>query len=103
MTFVLRKKFSASQFWEDCRKHDVTVMQYIGETMRYLCNTPRVSSRRPSSSRAQGDSRAAGEGSEGPSFRGALDQRGPRSEECSEEPSLRQPLFRGALVKRSPR
>ncbi|KAG7281000.1 hypothetical protein CRUP_016632 [Coryphaenoides rupestris] len=43
MTFVLRKKFSASQFWEDCRKHDVTVMQYIGETMRYLCNMPRVS------------------------------------------------------------
>ncbi|CAL8356728.1 unnamed protein product [Lota lota] len=41
MTFVLRRKFSASQFWEDCRKHDVTVMQYIGETMRYLCNTPR--------------------------------------------------------------
>ncbi|CAL8294688.1 unnamed protein product [Boreogadus saida] len=41
MTFVLRRKFSASQFWEDCRRHDVTVMQYIGETMRYLCNAPR--------------------------------------------------------------
>ncbi|KAJ3596395.1 hypothetical protein NHX12_002802 [Muraenolepis orangiensis] len=41
MTFVLKRKFSASQFWEDCRKHNVTVMQYIGETMRYLCNTPR--------------------------------------------------------------
>ncbi|KAM9375845.1 long-chain fatty acid transport protein 2-like [Pholidichthys leucotaenia] len=39
-TFVLRRKFSASQFWDDCRKHDVTVMQYIGETMRYLCNMP---------------------------------------------------------------
>uniref|UniRef100_A0A673YSY4 long-chain-fatty-acid--CoA ligase n=1 Tax=Salmo trutta TaxID=8032 RepID=A0A673YSY4_SALTR len=40
ITVVLRTKFSASQFWEDCRKHNVTVMQYIGETMRYLCNTP---------------------------------------------------------------
>ena len=42
MTIFLRRKFSASQFWDDCRKHDVTVMQYIGETMRYLCNSPRV-------------------------------------------------------------
>ncbi|TRY89276.1 hypothetical protein DNTS_014788, partial [Danionella cerebrum] len=40
-TFVLRRKFSASQFWEDCRKHNITVMQYIGETLRYLCNTPK--------------------------------------------------------------
>ena len=42
MTIFLRRKFSASQFWDDCRKHDVTVMQYIGETMRYLCNSPKV-------------------------------------------------------------
>ncbi|XP_062318627.1 hsFATP2a_ACSVL_like domain-containing protein [Osmerus eperlanus] len=41
ITVVLRRKFSASQFWEDCRKHNITVMQYIGETMRYLCNTPK--------------------------------------------------------------
>nr|XP_046251423.1 hsFATP2a_ACSVL_like domain-containing protein [Scatophagus argus] len=41
MTVVLRRKFSASQFWDDCRKYNVTVMQYIGETMRYLCNTPK--------------------------------------------------------------
>ncbi|XP_066524592.1 long-chain fatty acid transport protein 2-like [Hoplias malabaricus] len=40
-TCVLRRKFSASQFWDDCRKHNVTVMQYIGETLRYLCNTPK--------------------------------------------------------------
>ncbi|XP_072554384.1 long-chain fatty acid transport protein 2-like isoform X2 [Paramormyrops kingsleyae] len=39
LTIVLRRKFSASQFWDDCRKHNVTVIQYIGETMRYLCNT----------------------------------------------------------------
>ncbi|XP_013876970.1 long-chain fatty acid transport protein 2 [Austrofundulus limnaeus] len=41
ISFVLKRKFSASQFWDDCRKYDVTVMQYIGETMRYLCNSPR--------------------------------------------------------------
>uniref|UniRef100_H2TIK0 long-chain-fatty-acid--CoA ligase n=1 Tax=Takifugu rubripes TaxID=31033 RepID=H2TIK0_TAKRU len=41
MTIFLRKKFSASQFWDDCRKYNVTVMQYIGETLRYLCNTPK--------------------------------------------------------------
>lgn len=40
-TIVLRRKFSASQFWDDCRKHSVTVIQYIGEVMRYLCCTPK--------------------------------------------------------------
>ncbi|KAM9764865.1 long-chain fatty acid transport protein 2 [Menidia menidia] len=38
-TIVLKKKFSASQFWDDCRKYNVTVIQYIGEVMRYLCST----------------------------------------------------------------
>lgn len=41
-TIFLRGKFSASQFWNDCRKYNVTVIQYIGEIMRYLCNTPKV-------------------------------------------------------------
>ncbi|MGH0179770.1 UNVERIFIED_CONTAM: hypothetical protein FKN15_002489 [Acipenser sinensis] len=40
-TFVLKKKFSASQFWSDCRKYNVTVFQYIGEICRYLCNMPK--------------------------------------------------------------
>uniref|UniRef100_A0A673AHI4 long-chain-fatty-acid--CoA ligase n=2 Tax=Sphaeramia orbicularis TaxID=375764 RepID=A0A673AHI4_9TELE len=40
-TMALRNKFSVSQFWDDCRKYNVTVIQYIGETMRYLCNTPK--------------------------------------------------------------
>uniref|UniRef100_H2LDK3 long-chain-fatty-acid--CoA ligase n=1 Tax=Oryzias latipes TaxID=8090 RepID=H2LDK3_ORYLA len=40
-TIILKKKFSASQFWDDCRKHNVTVIQYIGEVMRYLCSTPK--------------------------------------------------------------
>ncbi|XP_033997273.1 very long-chain acyl-CoA synthetase-like isoform X1 [Trematomus bernacchii] len=41
ITVALRSKFSVSQFWNDCRKYDVTVIQYIGEIMRYLCNTPK--------------------------------------------------------------
>ncbi|XP_072574032.1 long-chain fatty acid transport protein 2-like isoform X1 [Paramormyrops kingsleyae] len=41
VTIVLKRKFSASQFWDDCRKYNVTVMQYIGEIMRYLCNQPK--------------------------------------------------------------
>ncbi|KAG8540654.1 hypothetical protein GDO81_018866, partial [Engystomops pustulosus] len=40
-TCVLRNKFSASQFWDDCRKYKVTAFQYIGEILRYLCNTPK--------------------------------------------------------------
>ncbi|KAK7912430.1 hypothetical protein WMY93_012641 [Mugilogobius chulae] len=39
-TIILRRKFSASQFWDDCRRHSVTVIQYIGEVMRYLCSSP---------------------------------------------------------------
>uniref|UniRef100_A0A7N8XV59 long-chain-fatty-acid--CoA ligase n=1 Tax=Mastacembelus armatus TaxID=205130 RepID=A0A7N8XV59_9TELE len=41
LTVVLRRKFSASHFWSDCRRYNVTVIQYIGEIMRYLCNTPK--------------------------------------------------------------
>ncbi|XP_077353472.1 long-chain fatty acid transport protein 6 isoform X3 [Festucalex cinctus] len=37
-TCVLKKKFSASQFWKDCVKYNVTVVQYIGELCRYLVN-----------------------------------------------------------------
>ncbi|KAG8147522.1 hypothetical protein E2320_023031 [Naja naja] len=39
-TCVLKKKFSASQFWPDCRTHGVTIFQYIGELCRYLVNQP---------------------------------------------------------------
>uniref|UniRef100_A0A4W6CZN7 long-chain-fatty-acid--CoA ligase n=1 Tax=Lates calcarifer TaxID=8187 RepID=A0A4W6CZN7_LATCA len=41
ITVALRNKFSSSQFWDDCRKYNVTVIQYIGEILRYLCNTPK--------------------------------------------------------------
>ena len=37
---VLRKKFSASNFTKDCVKHDVRVVQYIGELARYLVASP---------------------------------------------------------------
>ncbi|XP_053825235.1 long-chain fatty acid transport protein 2-like, partial [Vidua macroura] len=40
-TCVLRAKFSASQFWPDCRRYNVSVIQYVGELMRYLCNAPK--------------------------------------------------------------
>lgn len=42
-TCVLKKKFSASQFWKDCIRYEVTLFQYIGELCRYLINQPRVS------------------------------------------------------------
>ncbi|XP_066130360.1 long-chain fatty acid transport protein 6 isoform X2 [Saccopteryx bilineata] len=40
-TCVLKKKFSASQFWNDCKRYNVTVFQYIGEICRYLCKQPK--------------------------------------------------------------
>ncbi|KAE9555059.1 hypothetical protein FO519_001720 [Halicephalobus sp. NKZ332] len=35
-TVVIRKKFSASNFWKDCVTYKCTVSQYIGEICRYL-------------------------------------------------------------------
>ncbi|XP_017911366.1 PREDICTED: long-chain fatty acid transport protein 4 isoform X2 [Capra hircus] len=40
MTVVIRKKFSASRFWDDCIKYNCTIVQYIGELCRYLLNQP---------------------------------------------------------------
>jgi len=37
---VILKKFSASRFWKDCIKYNVTVSQYLGELCRYLLNQP---------------------------------------------------------------
>ena len=39
-TLALRRRFSASQFWEDVRRFDATAFQYIGEFCRYLLNHP---------------------------------------------------------------
>ena len=38
--FLLRRRFSASQFWDDARRHEVTGFQYIGEICRYLLAQP---------------------------------------------------------------
>lgn len=40
LTVVIRRKFSASRFWDDCVKHNCTVVQYIGEICRYLLSQP---------------------------------------------------------------
>uniref|UniRef100_A0A7N4NUM6 Long-chain-fatty-acid--CoA ligase n=1 Tax=Sarcophilus harrisii TaxID=9305 RepID=A0A7N4NUM6_SARHA len=40
LTVVIRKKFSASRFWDDCIKYNCTVVQYIGEICRYLLKQP---------------------------------------------------------------
>ena len=39
-SLVLRRKFSASRFWEEVRRFGVTGCQYIGEICRYLLNQP---------------------------------------------------------------
>jgi fatty-acyl-CoA synthase len=39
-SIVIARKFSASQFWSDCARHEVTSIQYIGELCRYLVNSP---------------------------------------------------------------
>ncbi|XP_064649666.1 long-chain fatty acid transport protein 4-like [Lineus longissimus] len=39
-TLVIRKKFSASNFWTDCVRYNCTVVQYIGEICRYLLAQP---------------------------------------------------------------
>lgn len=39
-TMAMRKKFSASRFWDDCMKYNATMVQYIGEICRYLLAQP---------------------------------------------------------------
>lgn len=39
-TVILRRKFSASQFWEEVRASRATCLTYIGEILRYLMNQP---------------------------------------------------------------
>ena len=43
---VVRRKFSVREFWNDVRKHHVSVFQYIGEICRYLLNQPEVAGER---------------------------------------------------------
>lgn len=37
---VIKRRFSASQFWTDCIKYNATCAQYIGELCRYLLSQP---------------------------------------------------------------
>jgi len=37
---VLRRKFSAQEFWNDCHRYRPSFFQYIGELCRYLLNAP---------------------------------------------------------------
>ena len=39
-TLALRRKFSATQFWDDVRRYEATAFPYIGEFCRYLLNVP---------------------------------------------------------------
>jgi fatty-acyl-CoA synthase len=39
-TLVLRRKFSATHFWDDVADNDCTIFVYIGELCRYLVNQP---------------------------------------------------------------
>lgn len=39
-SIVLRRKFSARQFWPDVRRYGVTSCQYVGEIIRYLLAQP---------------------------------------------------------------
>ncbi|WP_339517720.1 long-chain-acyl-CoA synthetase [Pseudomonas proteolytica] len=38
--FAIRRKFSASQFWDDVRKFNATTLGYVGELCRYLIDQP---------------------------------------------------------------
>lgn len=40
-TVVLRKKFSATNFWRDCIRYNCTALIYVGEICRFLVNQPK--------------------------------------------------------------
>lgn len=39
-TIALGAKFSTRTFWSEVRRHDATMIQYVGETLRYLLAAP---------------------------------------------------------------
>lgn len=39
-TLALARKFSSSRFWDEIRKYNATVFNYVGELCRYLLNQP---------------------------------------------------------------
>ncbi len=42
-TMAIRRKFSASNFWDDVRKYNASLFIYVGELCRYLNNQPQKS------------------------------------------------------------
>ncbi|KAI0018555.1 hypothetical protein F4780DRAFT_750758 [Xylariomycetidae sp. FL0641] len=39
-TFAVGRKFSTKTFWKEVRQHKATMIQYVGETLRYLVAAP---------------------------------------------------------------
>jgi acyl-CoA synthetase (AMP-forming)/AMP-acid ligase II len=39
-TICIGKKFSSKTFWDECRSSNATIIQYVGETCRYLLSAP---------------------------------------------------------------
>ena len=42
-TLIMRRKFSASRFWDDVQKYKATAFGYVGELCRYLMDQPKRS------------------------------------------------------------
>jgi acyl-CoA synthetase (AMP-forming)/AMP-acid ligase II len=40
--FASRRRFSASEFLSDVRRHEVTIFLFVGELCRYLMRTPGI-------------------------------------------------------------
>lgn len=40
-TLIIGHRFSATRFWNEVRENDATMIQYVGEAMRYLLAAPR--------------------------------------------------------------
>lgn len=41
-TIALGAKFSTRTFWDEARRYDATIIQYVGETLRYLLAAPTI-------------------------------------------------------------
>lgn len=39
-TLIIGRKFSARNFWREARENNATIIQYVGETLRYLLAVP---------------------------------------------------------------
>ncbi len=48
---IIKKRFSASIFWDDCVKYEATIFLYIGELCRFLTHAPKSNNERKHSLR----------------------------------------------------